>query len=163
REGEQALISLTAVNDEGHYVDELDPEVEIINPKGRQESMSLPQVGPGAYQARLPLTAWSDSAYIFNMKEPSTEASRALHYEYPDEYRFYPARVELLRAVSEETGGKLNPDVEEIFADYGETVSRPVDLWPLLAVLALIGYLVDIAIRRAPWIWGRLESSAKSL
>ena len=162
REGEEALISLTAVNDEGHYVDELDPEVEIIYPKGEHESVSLPQVGPGAYQARVPLAAWSDSAYIFNMKAPSTEASRALHYEYPDEYRFYPPRVELLRAVSEETGGKMNPDVEEIFADYGETVSRPVELWPLLAVLALIGYLLDIAIRRAPWIWERLESSASS-
>ena len=96
------------------------------------------------------------------MKEPSTKASRALHYEDPDEYRFYPPRVEWLRTVSEETGGKLNPDVEEIFADYGETVSRPVELWPLLAVLALIGYLLDIAIRRAPWIWERLESSASS-
>ncbi len=162
REGEEALISLTAVNDEGRHIDELKPEVEIIDPKGKQKRMPLPQVGPGAYQTRVPLAAWSDSAYIFNIKEPATEASRALYYEYPDEYRFYPPRIELLRTVSEETGGKLNPDIEEIFADYGETVSRPVELWPLLAMLALVGYLLDIAIRRAPWVWERLESSSKA-
>ncbi len=161
REGEEALISLTAVNEEGRYIDELDPEFEIAYPKGEQERMSLAQVGPGAYQARVPLAAWSESAYIFNVTEPATEASRALHYEYPDEYRFYPPRVELLRTVSEETGGKLNPEIEEIFADYGETVSRPVELWPLLAMLALAVYLLDIAIRRAPWVWERLETSAR--
>lgn len=162
REGEEALISLTVTNDEGRYIDELHPEVEIAYPKGEQERTPLPQVGPGAYQARVPLAAWSDSAYIFSMKEPSILASRALHYDYPDEYRFYPPRVELLRSVSEETGGKLNPEIEEIFADYGETVLRPVELWPLLAVLALVGYLFDIAIRRAPWVWERLSSSSSS-
>ena len=161
REGEEAFINLTAVDDTGRYIDELDPEAEIAYPTGKPKRVPLSQVGPGTYQARVPVAAGSDAAYIFSMERPPTETSRAIHYEFPDEYRFYPPRVDLLRTVSEETGGKLNPDIEEIFADYGEMVSRPVELWPLLAVLALIGYLFDIAIRRAPWIWERLDSSAR--
>ncbi len=46
--------------------------------------------------------------------------------------------------VSEETGGKFEPEVEEIFADYGDRVTVPTPLWPFLAGLALVLYLLDV-------------------
>ena len=82
-----------------------------------------------------------------------------MYYTYSDEYRLYPPNMALLTTISEETGGKLLADNDEIFADYGESASVPTPLWPLLAGLALVGYLLDIAMRRAPWFW-RLFASA---
>ena len=67
--------------------------------------------------------------------------------------------MELLTAISEQTGGKVLPDPEEIFEDYGETASVPTPLWPFFAALALLAYLIDIATRRAPWFWRRFAST----
>jgi hypothetical protein len=86
--------------------------------------------------------------------------SRRLYYAYPDEYRALPPNIELLRVLAEETGGKLAPSIAEVFAQSGDhsRVSRP--LWPWLAVLALLLYLLDIAVRRAPLAWRRLGADA---
>jgi hypothetical protein len=83
--------------------------------------------------------------------------TRQLYYPYPDEYRSYPPDVELLRALSEQTGGKLAPSVPEIFAAQGDVGRTRTPLWPWLAGIALVAYLLDIAARRSPWVRRWLE------
>jgi hypothetical protein len=57
----------------------------------------------------------------------------------------------------------LLPEPEEIFGDYGESASVPTSLWPFFAALALVSYLLDIALRRAPWFWKYFASSPSSI
>jgi hypothetical protein len=76
---------------------------------------------------------------------------RELYYPLPDEYRTYPPDVELLRALAEQTGGKLAPSVPEMFASQGDVGRARTPLWPWLAGIALAFYLLDVAVRRAPW------------
>ncbi len=90
--------------------------------------------------------------------EALSSAYRAIYYPYPDEFRFYPADTERLRALSEQTGGKFQPEIADIFADLNESASVPTQLWPFLAALALLLNLLDIALRRVPWLWQRLEA-----
>ena len=160
RVGDEAVITVSAVTEEGVYQDDLEPRLEVVDPSGVPAAVALDQIGPGTYQGRYTLETSTESPYGFRLSVGGVEDQAvSLYYPYSDEYRLYPPNTELLGAISEETGGKLLPDNDEIFADYGESASVPTPLWPLLAGLALVGYLLDIAIRRAPWFW-RLFASA---
>jgi len=60
--------------------------------------------------------------------------------------------LELLHALADKTGGKLAPSVAEIFAAQGDRGTTTRLLWPWLAAFALVLYLCDLAVRRAPWV-----------
>ncbi|HJS73763.1 MAG TPA: hypothetical protein VJ921_05710, partial [Vicinamibacteria bacterium] len=48
----------------------------------------------------------------------------------------------------------------EIFEVGDERASVPTALAPFLMGLALVLYLLDIAVRRAPWLWQRLQAAS---
>ncbi len=160
RVGDEAIVTVSAVTEEGVFRIGLKPRLEVIEPGGVGVVLQVDQVGPGTYQAKYPLHTSPDSPYLFRLSADDFDAqSRELFYAYTDEYRLYPPNTELLVAVSEQTGGKVRPEAEEIFNDYGESASVPTPLWPFFATLALLGYLLDIAMRRAPWFWRRFASA----
>ena len=159
RVGSEAVVTVSAVTEEGAYRGDLNPTVEVVEPGGAGVPLSVDQIGPGTFQAKYPLETSPEDPYLFRLSAEDLDAqSRALFYPYTDEYRLYPPNLPLLSAIAELTGGKLLPDTEEIFQDYGEYASVPTPLWPLLAALALLGYMLDIALRRVPWFWKRLAS-----
>jgi hypothetical protein len=77
--------------------------------------------------------------------------TRQLYYPFPDEYRSAPPDVDLLAALAAQTGGKVGASVAEIFADRGDRGLTRTALWPWLAAAALLAYLADLFVRRAPW------------
>jgi uncharacterized membrane protein len=161
RQGREAVVALDAVGEDGRYLNDLQPEVEVIAPDGRSTLLPLRQVGSGSYETKLALQPDASAPYRFELAGAGlAPQSRTLFYADPDEYRLYPANATLLRALSDLTGGKYRPEPDEIFADYGDRTSMPTPLWPYLAALALLLYLLDIAIRRAPWFYRRFASTA---
>jgi Ca-activated chloride channel family protein len=159
RLGDEALITVSALTEEGAYRTDLDPRLSLIGTEGEGVSLSFQQVGPGTFQARYSLGAPGEDPYRFELSGNGIEdRSQTLYYRYGDEYRLYPANTELLGEISAQTGGEFLPDVEDIFDDYGETASVPTPLWPWLSALALISFFMDIAVRRAPWFWRRFAS-----
>jgi hypothetical protein len=83
---------------------------------------------------------------------------REIFYARSDEYRAFPPNVELLKTLAEQTGGKLAPEIAEVFARQGDESRQSRPLWPWLALLGLLFYLADIAVRRSPWAWRRFGS-----
>ena len=55
-----------------------------------------------------------------------------------------------------ETGGVVAPAPGQVLSAGGDRVVRSRALWPLLALLALIAYLLDLSVRRVPWLWTRV-------
>ena len=160
RVGDEALITVSALTEEGAYRTDLDPQLRLVGPGGEGVPLSFQQVGPGTFQARHPLGAPGQEPYRFELSGNGIEdRSQALYYRYGDEFRLYPANTDLLNEIAMQTGGKFLPDVGEIFDDYGETASVPTPLWPWLSLLALFSFFLDIAVRRAPWFWRRLSAA----
>jgi hypothetical protein len=158
RIGDEAVITVSALTEEGAYRTDLDPRLLVVEGEGEGVALSFEQIGPGTFQARHSLGAPGDEPYRFELSGNGIEdRSQALYYRYGDEYRLYPADTELLNEMALQTGGKFLPNVDEIFDDYGETASVPTPLWPWLSALALISFLMDIAVRRAPWFWRRFS------
>src|SRR4026209_599633 len=147
REGDEALITINAIEKGGGFRNLLQPKVRIVDPAQSASTVDVPQVGPGAYEARVPLRA--DGTYVFRtIGDAVGVPSRTLEYSYPDEYHFYPTNFETLRSISMETGGVYQPAGPEIFDPNGETVDVHTRLWPLLASLALVLYITDVCLRR---------------
>jgi len=158
RVGDEALITVSALTEEGTYRTDLDPQLRLVGPGGERVPLSFQQVGPGTFQARHALGAPGQEPYRFELSGNGIEdRSQALYYRFGDEFRLYPANTDLLNEIALQTGGKFLPDVGEIFDDYGETASVPTPLWPWLALLALFSFFLDIAVRRAPWFWRRFS------
>jgi uncharacterized membrane protein len=147
REGDEALVSVNAVEKDGRFRNLLHPKLRVIDPGEGASTVEIPQVGPGSYETRLPLT--QDGTYVFRtVGDVAGGPSTVLDYSYPDEYHFYPPDLETLRSISRETGGVYQPSGPEIFDARGTTVNVRTRLWPLLASLALVLYLGDVFLRR---------------
>ena len=147
RDGEEAKMTINAIQKDGRFKDKLDPHVRIVAPDQSVSDVSVNQVGPGAYETKVTLA--KSGSYLFRAAAAdSAGASKVLAYSYPDEYHFYPPNTELLRAISDETKGRFQPAAGDIFDPHGETIAVPAPLWPYLAGLALMLYLVDVFLRR---------------
>jgi Mg-chelatase subunit ChlD len=163
REGRSADIQLTALGSDGSYRSDLVPQVRVTAPAGGSTVTSLRQVAPGRYTTQVPLAASGDAPWNFELLPgggvSATDIERAgtrrLFYTYPDEYRLLSANLPLLRTLSEQTGGSLSPGEDEIFKPRGDGGLRVTPLWPYFAGAALLLFLLDILVRRAPWSWRR--------
>ena len=153
REGDTASVSLSVLDKEGHFRNELQPQVRVIGPDQKLTTLDIPQVGPGAYESRIPLN--QDGAYVFRAAVGgaggtggAVGTTRTLEYSYPAEYHFYPPDTQKLRTISTATGGKFQPEAADIFNPNGESREYPVSLWPWLAGTVLVLFIADILLRR---------------
>jgi len=144
---DKAKITINAVEDDGQFRNDINPLVRVIAPDQRTSELTLQQSGPGYYEATFPLS--QKGSYLFRVADPKAGGpSRVLAYSYPDEYHFYPPNIDALRSLSTATGGKFQPGPQDIFDTSGETVIRPVPLWPYLVAVALALYICDVFLRR---------------
>ncbi len=159
REGAEAVVVLRVFGPDGAYRNGLSPKVRIGSPDGQSAVTQLRQVAPGEYRTRVPLGAARTAPYRFELVESPGLSKQAVaragirnvFYPYPDEYRVLPANLELLKVIGETTGGSFAPKTGDIFADLGDggTVSKA--LWQYFALAALLLFLLDIVVRRAPY------------
>jgi hypothetical protein len=147
KEGNEARITIDAIQKDGQFRNKLEPQVRVIGPNEAVSDVAVNQVGPGEYAAKFPLS--QKGSYLFRaVGAESGGPSRVLPYSYPDEYHFYPANTEALRSISNETNGRYQPRAEDIFDPQGENTALPAPLWPYLAVFALLLYIADVLLRR---------------
>jgi len=160
REGDQARVSLRLATERGAWRNQLAPRARVTRPDGGGVDLALRQTGPGQYQADIPVATAGSQPYTFALLRGGgvdadaarRAGTRQLFYPYPDEYRSLPPDVDLLAALAAQTGGKVGASVAEIFADQGDRGVARTPLWPWLAAIALGLYLLDIFVRRAPWV-----------
>ncbi|MBX9964144.1 MAG: VWA domain-containing protein [Burkholderiales bacterium] len=158
RDGANAVIRLTALDAAGGFRNDLRPRVKVTLPDGKTRAIELSQAGPGRYEARMPMEAMGRAPWRFELAEGggvgkalvARAGVQALHRPYPDELRLKPADQALLQAMAEQTGGKFAPEPADVFASLGDHATRPRALWPWFAALALLCYLLDLAVRRVP-------------
>ena len=164
RDGGEAVIRLMLLTEDGQFRNELSPEVGVTRGDAGDLVVNLHQVGPGVYQGRAPFgSAATLSAQVRKGGGiDSATAERAgvhtIFSGFPDEYRSLPPNIGLLTTISDQTGGKVGPSIEEVFNTQGDLGKRTSPLWPWLALAALLVYLIDVLLRRLPYAWRRLGS-----
>jgi hypothetical protein len=159
RHRREAWLTLTALNPDGTFRDDLWPMVRMQRPDGHASVIALRQSAPGTYSARIRLDAVSASPYRFDLlsgpglsaQDVARIGARALYYQQSDEFMARPPDVAMLSALSERTGGRFAPKLEEIFAPSSDGGMPARSLAPALVCAALVIFLLEIAVRRSPW------------
>lgn len=158
REGGEAAIELRALDGGRQFRNGLAPVVDVRDPAGRTAPLALIQTAPGQYGATLRMEAGQGAPYRIALvagggitgAEARAVPERAIRYGWPEELRGLPPDLDILRALAEATGGAFAPTADDIFALRGDGTSVPRPLWPPLVGAALLLFLLDILVRRAP-------------
>ena len=160
REG-RTTLHVESVEADGSPRDFYSTSATLVGPDFTSSTVPLVQIAPGVYEA--PLGEVGAGAYLIRVTQTrpgTTPLGRTLGLVAPTpaEYRVLGANEPFLAALRSATGGAemltaLDPWVHDL-----RTTSSSTDLWPLLLVLALLLWPLDIALRRVSV--GRREFAA---
>ncbi len=150
-EGGSAVIEMQAFTPEGEPINFLQPELRVAPPNSEGFTLTLQQQAPGRYIGRFPLRGIGDYLITMIEKEPDGTVralTQGFAIPYSPEYRFSRANQPLLTQVAEITGGKLNPEPQEVFRTPQRAGKSVRDMWRSFLWLALMLLLLDITFRR---------------
>jgi uncharacterized membrane protein len=145
-------IRVEALDEEGNYRNFLQLQTVVVGPRGERQMLRLEQTGPGHYEARFPTR--EVGGYQINLlefQEGQVRAAQVLgaSLDYSPEFSSPDPNHHLLRRLAESGGGKiLDPRLENPFQLRREKTFQPEELWPLLLKLAIILFVLDVAVRR---------------
>lgn len=159
RTGGEAVVELRALGPDRRHRNGLSPVVRVVDPDGGSTMLPLRQVAPGRYSAERSLEAGHAQPWQFELAagggiaraDVEAVATRSIAYPWSDEFRAVPPDLDALHALSEATGGVFAPTAEDIHEIRGDGTWVARALWPWCVVGSLAVFLIELAVRRAPW------------
>ena len=149
--GGRTYLRVESVAEDGSPRDFYATHVALVGPDLEPAAVDLSQVAPGVYES--PVASLESGAYavrVTQTKPGSPALGRTLGLVAPTaaEYRLLGANQPLLGAIRAATGGTVAKLPADAWVHDLSTTSHHADLWPLLLVLALLLWPLDIALRR---------------
>ena len=151
RTGRHATVRLDSVDETGRFLNNAETELTLIDPSLTKRTTSLVQIAPGKYEAKIE----TPDAGAYHLELAQKLQGQVLHRQsrgfvvgYPDELRLRPTNEELLQSIARVSGGAYDPKPDAVFAPSQATASRATSLWPYLTTLAMLIFLIDVALRR---------------
>jgi hypothetical protein len=151
RKGGRSRIKVDAVTSDGRFINRVETSLTILDPQLERHTLKLDQTAPGRYEATFETKLTGPYHLEVSQKQGSrlvNRQSRGLIVGYPDEIRLRPTNSELLSSLAAVTGGTYDLAPTQAFAHSGETAERALKLWPLLLTVALLLFVLDVALRR---------------
>src|SRR5207237_1066682 len=132
-EGDHARITLDAQTGaeqpDRHYLNFLPTQAVLVDPRGQEQTVPLPQVAPGRYEASVPVQ--SDGVYTLTatQNDPTTGEqsvqSSGFVVPYSPEYGLTGTDQTFLENLARRTGGKLVSEPSEAFTHTLPSVGAP--------------------------------------
>jgi hypothetical protein len=123
----------------------------ITGPDGQRSTLPLAQDGPGHYSAQFPDPQAGVYAVRIEQYDSSTllgRADAALAVPYPAAYRPGPPDQALLSGIAAAGNAPTLSSPTDAFSAAGlPTRPQRQPVWPLLALLALLLFPIDVAVR----------------
>lgn len=150
----EGQISVEALDANGNFRNFLNLEAVVVSPKGERVTTLLQQTGPGHYEAKFPTK--EVGAYLINLmdkKDGKLQGSQVLgaSVNYSPEFNAVEPNLNLLKRIADAGGGRvLNIDIPGMnpFEHGREKTFQPRDLWEWLLRMAIVLFLLDVALRR---------------
>jgi uncharacterized membrane protein len=157
----QTELHVESVEPDGSPRDFYTTTAVVVGPDLEPRNVTLVQVAPGVYQ--VPLGEIDPGAYairITQAKPGSSPLGRTVGLVAPTaaEYRSLGPNEPFMAAVRTATGGSVATTPEDPWRRDLVSTSRFTELWPLLLIVALLLWPIDIALRRVSV--GRREFAA---
>lgn len=145
-------ITVDSLTDDQHYVNFLTTSATVVAPDQQELEVRLPQVAPGRYEAQVP--ASQEGPYFLNILQSTgdgqLQTSRPAGFviSYSPEYRTLRANPELLQELARISGGRQLADPAEAFDRTAARAGTAREVWPLLVLLSILLFFLDITVRR---------------
>ena len=144
-------------------VDALDPQqgfpagveasIRLADPKGGVRALPMEKSVPGRWIARFQTAQpgiYSGQMQLNQPDGPLDSRFFTVTRGFSREFLLEPPDTQFLGALARETGGRLSPDPATLFRDEERTAAREWELWPWLALSALLLFVGDVGLRRWP-------------
>lgn len=150
RDGE-LVLTVDAYDEDGAFRNFLEGEARVVAPDLSVTPMDLRQVGPGRYQARMPVD--QDGAWLIGValtKEGNLVGKTVAEAVQPwsPEYKGGGGGPALMAELGRLGGGGELTDPAQVFARPDVPREVPWPLWPHLIWIAAALLLLDVAMRR---------------
>ncbi len=150
-EGNQTKLRVESVAEDGSPRDFYSTAVAMTEPDLTSKAVGLAQVAPGVYEA--PLGEIDPGAYVIRVSQTRPGAAAlgrtlGLVAPTPAEYRVLGTNEAFLATLRSATAGRAIETPEEPWTHDLATNAASTDLWPVLLILALLLWPLDIALRR---------------
>lgn len=145
-------VTVESSSDEKTFVNFLSTKAAVIAPDQTQLDVTLPQVAPGRYEARIPVT--QEGAYFINVIQQDQRGEllgarpAGFVVPYSPEYRDLRPNPDLLTQLARATGGRVLSEPSESFAVEEASTGQARELWQWLLALAALLFMLDVAARR---------------
>ncbi len=157
-EGDVATIEVEALGADASHLNFLALNMVVLGPDGEALSGELQQTGPGRYKGQFKVR--EAGAYQVNVSVTGGAADNpmrgnlqvAVTVPYPREFRDVTHNAATLTKLAERTGGRVlldDPQLADLF--YRQNLQMPKSAqqtWDLLAILAAVLFVFDVAARR---------------
>jgi Ca-activated chloride channel homolog len=154
-DGNHGVITLDAQTGvdatDRHYLNFLPTTATIIDPRGQEHEIQLPQVAPGRYAATYSVE--DDGIYSLQVRQTEADGSIANQSSgfvvpYSPEYSAGGTDENFLEGLAKRTGGRLIHDPGQAFIHDLPAVGAPRQLWPYLLALVAMLFVADVGVRR---------------
>ena len=150
-EGDEGVVIVDAIDANGRFLDGLDLQGVLIGPDLTSSNIELNQQAPGRYIGRFP--AGQEGSYLIRSnyddgKGSSGGQTKVITVGYPAEYRVLSSNIELLRQITEVSGGRVLTDQDDLLDRSLPSRKDRKSLWQMLASIGLFLFFIDIVVRR---------------
>jgi Mg-chelatase subunit ChlD len=156
-----ATLVVNAERPDGRAVNLVDPRVSLRTATGEERAITLAPRAPGRYEAAIPATTTGTYVMAVSARDENgadARVVRAFYWSADRERRAAGADIAALARIAGATGGRVLGADDNPFD--GERPPSLYPLRPLLLVVALVVFLVDIATRRGLRLTPRHQAAA---
>ena len=145
------VVTADAYTPDGGFANFLGGEARVVAPDLTVHTLELRQVGPGRYQARMPVDqdgSWLTGVRLSKDDTVMGQAVTEAVQPYSPEFRRQGRGAALVRELASLGGGSVLTDPASVFVPPEVLRTVPQPLWPWLVVLAGVLLVLDVALRR---------------
>lgn len=149
----RAMVTVDAIDTGDKFVNELDTELQVINPANNQviQTVSMEQTAAGRYTSDFKITKYG--SYLLkaiHKRDGKTvaESLGSVALSYPLEYLRTTPDYEPLKHAAQVSGGHDQAKVDQVWDPGTESVDYTQDLWPFVLIGVVGLFLLDLYSKR---------------
>lgn len=145
--------SVDAIGGDDRFQNGYEGKVTIIGPAPKADKVVVPlqQVAPGRYEAKHVLDQFGSFVLTGDLTSSGATVAESFGHvsnPYSREYAAFEPDLPLMSRLATATGGGMDAALAAIVDPAGEKISYHEDLWQKFVKLAIIVFVIDLAIRR---------------
>lgn len=145
--------SVDAIGGDDRFQNGFEGKVTIVGPAPKADKVVVPlqQVAPGRYEAKQVLDQFGSFVLTGDLQSNGATVAESFGHvsnPYPREYAAFEPDLPLMSRLATATGGGMDTPLSAIVDAQGEKISYHEDLWQRFVKLAILVFVIDLAVRR---------------